>query len=304
MEMTDVKELPQVEENLCIGCGNCANRCPTQAITLLDGYPQIGWEKCIGCSLCELQCPTMALHMRPRTEEEVRHPQGNCECAVCSQERLRYRSHVSSIPTPPVVHYRRYSTRSSVSKPEMPFPPRGENHVNLLKGGRVLIYDSERDEEQLIEGGAVAWRGDTIVAVGKEKHVNDRVRDFTCSVQETSPTALIMPGLICAHSHTYGALSRGMALPPLPPRVYEDNLQLVLRRLWWRLDRALDVDAVRLGAAVCASRAALSGVTTLIDHHSSPSDISGSLQTIAGAVGEVGLRSCLAYEVTGRNGEV
>ena len=48
--------------------------------------------------------------------------------------------------------------------------------------------------------------------------------------------------------------------------------------------------------------AALSGTTLLIDHHSSPSFIAGSLDTIRRAVEEVGLRSVLCYEVTDRNG--
>jgi cytosine/adenosine deaminase-related metal-dependent hydrolase len=49
--------------------------------------------------------------------------------------------------------------------------------------------------------------------------------------------------------------------------------------------------------------AALSGTTLLVDHHSSPSFIRGSLATIRGALEEVGLRSVLCYEVTDRNGE-
>src|SRR4029077_13550995 len=42
--------------------------------------------------------------------------------------------------------------------------------------------------------------------------------------------------------------------------------------------------------------------TCLIDHHSSPSAIEGSLDVLRQAVEQVGLRSVLCYEVTDRNG--
>jgi putative selenium metabolism protein SsnA len=45
------------------------------------------------------------------------------------------------------------------------------------------------------------------------------------------------------------------------------------------------------------------GTTTLIDHHASPRAIAGSLDAIAGAVLESGLRACLCYEVSDRDGE-
>jgi putative selenium metabolism protein SsnA len=72
--------------------------------------------------------------------------------------------------------------------------------------------------------------------------------------------------------------------------------------VWWRLDRALDEDAVYHSAMAGAVEAALSGTTMLIDHHSSPSFVAGSLDTIRRAVEAVGLRSVLCYEVTDRNG--
>jgi cytosine/adenosine deaminase-related metal-dependent hydrolase len=44
------------------------------------------------------------------------------------------------------------------------------------------------------------------------------------------------------------------------------------------------------------------GTTTLIDHHASPNAIDGSLDAIAEAVDESGLRAVLCYEVTDRDG--
>jgi putative selenium metabolism protein SsnA len=44
------------------------------------------------------------------------------------------------------------------------------------------------------------------------------------------------------------------------------------------------------------------GTTTLIDHHASPNAVEGSLDAIAAAVEESGLRAVLCYEVTDRDG--
>jgi len=108
-----------------------------------------------------------------------------------------------------------------------------------------------------------------------------------------------MPGAICAHTHFYGAFARGMSLPGEPPR----NFVEILRQLWWRLDRALDEDGIRYSALVSLVDAIRHGTTTLIDHHASPNWLDGSLDVIAEAVDQAGLRACLCYEVTDRNGD-
>jgi cytosine/adenosine deaminase-related metal-dependent hydrolase len=59
---------------------------------------------------------------------------------------------------------------------------------------------------------------------------------------------------------------------------------------------------VRYSALVGALDAAQAGTTTLIDHHASPSFIDGSLDVLADALQEVGLRAVICYEVTDRNG--
>ncbi len=120
--------------------------------------------------------------------------------------------------------------------------------------------------------------------------------------EETSVDAggqLVMPGNICAHTHFYGAFSRGMAIPGDPPA----NFKTILENLWWKLDKALDEEAVRYSALVCLVDAIKYGTTTLIDHHASPSFIEGSLDIIHDTVVESGLRASLCYEVTDRDGK-
>lgn len=109
---------------------------------------------------------------------------------------------------------------------------------------------------------------------------------------------LILPGNICAHTHFYGAFARGMSIPGQPAT----NFVEILERLWWKLDRALDTEAVRYSALVCLVNAIKHGTTTLIDHHASPNAIDGSLDVIAHATETAGLRASLCYEVTDRNG--
>src|SRR6476646_7529677 len=117
-----------------------------------------------------------------------------------------------------------------------------------------------------------------------------------------SHNKLTMPGFVCAHTHLYSALARGMPAPAEPPR----NFVEILERIWWRLDRALDAEAVELSALVGAIEAAKSGCTTLVDHHASPGRnggaVDGSLDLVAGAIAEVGLRGLVCYEVTDRIG--
>src|SRR5438270_12410570 len=44
------------------------------------------------------------------------------------------------------------------------------------------------------------------------------------------------------------------------------------------------------------------GTTCVVDHHASPNAIEGSLDVIAAAVEQAGIRACLAYEVSDRDG--
>jgi len=162
----------------------------------------------------------------------------------------------------------------------------------LIANGRVVTFGAENT---IIEDGAVRVDGSLISDIGSsadlvEAYPDDKVID--------AGGQLVMPGNICAHTHSYGAFARGMAIPGDPPRDFPE----ILDKLWWRLDRALLEEDVTYSALVCLVDAIKHGTTTLIDHHASPSAVTGSLDLIAGAVEEAGLRACLCYETTDRNG--
>jgi putative selenium metabolism protein SsnA len=109
----------------------------------------------------------------------------------------------------------------------------------------------------------------------------------------------LMPASICAHTHFYGAFSRGMYIPGDAP----DAFPAILEKLWWKLDKSLDEKANYFSALVCIIDAIKHGTTTLIDHHASPNSIDGSLDALAKAVKESGIRASLCYEVTDRDGK-
>lgn len=108
------------------------------------------------------------------------------------------------------------------------------------------------------------------------------------------------PGLVCAHHHLYSSLARWLPGPARVPQSFAEILEL----LWWRLDVALDLDDIRSSALLGAVEALEVGTTAIIDHHESPGAIDGSLDVIADACAEVGVRVSCAYGVTDRHGAV
>lgn len=106
----------------------------------------------------------------------------------------------------------------------------------------------------------------------------------------------VTAGLVCAHHHLYSALARGMPAPPATPT----DFLSILGQIWWRLDAALDLDLIGWSARLGALEALECGTTAIIDHHESPNAIEGSLDVIAAACAEVGVRSSLCYGVTDR----
>ena len=52
--------VPKIKSRKCEGCGNCAENCPANAITVTD-KAVINAEKCIGCAACMAVCPQGAI---------------------------------------------------------------------------------------------------------------------------------------------------------------------------------------------------------------------------------------------------
>ena len=162
----------------------------------------------------------------------------------------------------------------------------------IIHNATVITFDQEN---RLLPDGAVRFSGAQIDAVGATAELLERYPD---DEHWDAHGLILMPGQICAHTHFYGAFARGMYIPGPPAKDFPE----ILQNLWWKLDKALDLDGVGASAEVCLADAIRHGTTTLIDHHASQTAIDGSLDVIADAVAQSGLRACLCYEVTDRDG--
>lgn len=152
----------------------------------------------------------------------------------------------------------------------------------------------------MILGGAhVVTSLDPVRVVRHDVHVVDRrIARSGGGARRDCSGCLVVPGNVCAHTHLYSALARGMPYALAPPESFTE----VLQRIWWRLDRALDEGSIRASALVGGMEALLSGTTTLVDHHASPNAIDGSLDVVEESLGRLGVRSVLCYETSDRDG--
>ncbi|MCX6552183.1 MAG: amidohydrolase family protein [Acidobacteria bacterium] len=157
----------------------------------------------------------------------------------------------------------------------------------LIKGATLVTLGPPR-----LTRADLRVEGDTIV--GRAAQLRPRAGE----VVEDVRGRLVLPGFVCAHTHMYSALARGMAGPSRAPRSFPE----MLSRVWWTLDQALDDEAIYYSAMVGAVEAVRAGTTTIVDHHASPNVIPGSLDIIREAFGIVGVRGVLCYEVTNRGG--
>src|SRR5690349_15567029 len=119
----------------------------------------------------------------------------------------------------------------------------------LLRGATLASFDPPH-----VEASDLRIQGDRIVARGRTLEPQDGEEKVDLD------GAVVIPGLVNAHTHLWRTLARGMPWPKTAPRSLLD----VLEKVWWRLDRALDEEAVHLSALAGAADAALSGTTLLL----------------------------------------
>lgn len=164
--------------------------------------------------------------------------------------------------------------------------------VNLLiKNGVLVTMDEKR---RILEGHSVAVENGRIIEVGK---TGDLERKHQAAKVLDASGRIVMPGIICSHSHLYGMLLRGASLRIAPP----SDFTQILQRVWWPVDEALTFEDAYASALVACVEFAKSGVTTFADTYSGPNSISGVLDHIARAVNEVGIRGYVAFEATERH---
>ena len=109
---------------------------------------------------------------------------------------------------------------------------------------------------------------------------------------------VVLPGFINTHMHYYSSMVRGLGKAE-PSK----NFSEVLNNLWWRLDKKLTHEDSYYSTLIANISSIKAGTTTIIDHHASPNAVTGSLDVIAKAVKESGLRANLCYELSDRDGK-
>lgn len=163
----------------------------------------------------------------------------------------------------------------------------------LIANGKLITRDSALP---YLENGGVAVEGAKILEVGE-----------TAALKAKYPQAefidakgmVIMPAFINAHSHIYSGLARGLSINGHNPT----NFFEVLDGMWWNIDRHLTLEDTRRSAYTTYIDSIKTGCTTVFDHHASYCEIEGSLFAIEEVAKELGVRTCLCYEVSDRDGE-
>lgn len=161
----------------------------------------------------------------------------------------------------------------------------------IIGNGTVVT----RDNGLLITDGAVATENGRIAAVGKSGALRQA---YPAAAFIDARGGLIMPGLINCHEHIYSAMARGLSVKGYAPKGFLD----ILAGMWWNIDRHLLLEQTRLSALATYIECIKYGVTTIFDHHASYAAVEGSLFAIAEQALALGVRSCLCYEVSDRDG--
>lgn len=146
-----------------------------------------------------------------------------------------------------------------------------------------------------LEDGGVLTDGERIREVGPLKALRDRYPEAEFI---DAGGGLILPGFLNAHTHIYSGLARGLTIPGNHPTTFLE----VLEGTWWNIDRHLEMDEIRACAWATYLDCIRNGVTTIFDHHASFGEIRGSLFAIEEVAKQAGVRSCLCYEVSERDG--
>jgi len=167
--------------------------------------------------------------------------------------------------------------------------------MSILIENATVVTDPLADE--FLRAQSVAVEEEEIKAVGPSAELKV---DYPQAYLLDGTGSLLLPGLIDGHTHLYAALTLGMPAVDKPPH----NFPQVLRRIWWRWDKALRDADIYLSAIVGSIASLRSGITTILDHHASPMAVPDSLSRVAAGVEECGLRACLAYEVSDRDGPI
>ncbi|MDR0840880.1 MAG: amidohydrolase family protein [Christensenellaceae bacterium] len=164
----------------------------------------------------------------------------------------------------------------------------------LIKNGLVLTFAPDALTGQMLEGGAVAISGGSIVEIGataelEAKYPNAQAIDAT--------GRLVMPGFIVTHSHMPYVLGHNM---PVDFSQLHDFWDMLQKMGWEWLEDITTQEGVYAATRYAATKMLKNGVTTVCEFVEGPNALPGILDASAKAILETGIRAQVGYEVTER----
>lgn len=145
----------------------------------------------------------------------------------------------------------------------------------ILRGGAVLTID---EKDRIIEDGAVAIRGNKIIAVGCAQEIS---AGFFATRTIDAKSGIIMPGLINTHTHLAMSLFQGIA-DDVTLSEWLNNFIFPLE------DKFMDKNSVYWGSLLSCAEMILSGTTTFCDMYFFEKETGRAAQQIGmrGVIGE------------------
>jgi cytosine/adenosine deaminase-related metal-dependent hydrolase len=158
----------------------------------------------------------------------------------------------------------------------------------LIKNGLIVTMDKDR---RVIPDGSVAVEDGRVVSLrrgtpGKGKH--EEVIDARGKI--------VLPGLVCAHTHLYRIFLRDAPLIAESPT----DLSQLMQRLRWPVEEAMTKEDAYTSALFSCLRLMKSGITFFADTFSGPNVVRGVLDRIASAIERSGVRGIIGFEATER----
>jgi len=158
--------------------------------------------------------------------------------------------------------------------------PSQQQAVDIIWTARYVV--TEDAQRRVIEDGAVAIRGDSIVEVGAAAEIAGK---YSARNQINQPNAMLAPGLINTHTHAAMSLFRGVA--------NDLKLQDWLEKFIFPAEaKNVDREFVRWGTRLGLLEMALSGTTTFADMYYFE-------ETVAEETRRAGMRGMLGQTVIG-----
>ena len=150
----------------------------------------------------------------------------------------------------------------------------------------VRIYDYNH----YIENGFVVFDEKIVKSGPMSEFKNDNYQIVNGKGQ------LLLPNFVCNHAHIYSIFARGLSLPFNPHNFLE-----ILEQMWWKMDAKIDNETT-FYSGICAGKEFIeNGITTIIDHHASGTDITKSLTMLKKSlVDTLGLSAILCFETSDR----